>query len=101
MSYYVYILTNKSNTLYVGVTNDLERRLHEHTTKNDHFTSKYNINKLIYYQEFDQVVDAINAEKKIKGWTRKKKIALIKTINPQFNDLSETSSEILRLITSG
>ena len=87
--YYVYILTNKSNTLYVGVTNNLERRIFEHTTKTNHFTSKYNINKLIYFQEFDQILDAINAEKKIKGWTRKKKIALIKTINPEFKDLLE------------
>ena len=59
---------------------------------------KYNINKLVYFQEFDQILDAINAEKKIKGWTRKKKIALIKTTNPEFKNLlevSETSSEIL------
>ncbi len=87
MPYYVYILTNKSNTLYVGVTNSLERRIHDHRTKKKHFTSKYNINKLIYYQEFGQVIDAINAEKKIKGWTRKRKIALIKTINSEFRDL--------------
>ena len=87
MPYFVYILTNKSNTLYAGVTNNLVRRLHEHRTKKNHFTIKYNINKLIYYQEFDQIVDAINAEKKIKGWTRKKKIALIKTINPAFKNL--------------
>ncbi len=87
MPYYVYILTNKSNTLYVGVTNNIDRRIHEHSTKTNHFTSKYNINKLIYYQEFNQVLDAINAEKKIKGWTRKKKIQLIKSINPEFKNL--------------
>lgn len=87
--YYVYILTNKSNTLYAGVTNNLERRILEHMTETNHFTSKYNINKLIFYQEFDQITDAINAEKRIKGWTRKKKIALIKTINPEFRNLLE------------
>ncbi|KKS12900.1 MAG: Excinuclease ABC subunit C [Candidatus Daviesbacteria bacterium GW2011_GWB1_41_5] len=87
MLYYVYILTNKSNTLYVGVTNNLQRRLYEHTTRKNHFTSKYNINKLIYYEEFAEALDAIRAEKKIKGWTRKKKIDLIKTINPEFENL--------------
>lgn len=70
----VYILTNKSNTLYVGVTNDLERRVTEHSFKiTSGFTSKYNLNKLVYYQEFTDIDDAIAAEKKIKGWTRKKK----------------------------
>ncbi len=87
MPYYVYILTNKSNTLYVGSTNNLARRLREHRTKKNHFAIKYNINKLIYYQEFNLALDAISTEKKIKGWTRKKKIALIKTINPEFKDL--------------
>lgn len=89
MPYFVYILTNKSNTLYVGVTNNLVRRIHEHRTKTNHFTSRYNINMLIYFQEFNQAVEAINAEKRIKGWTRKKKIALIKTINPEFKNLLE------------
>ena len=88
MAYYVYILTNKSNTLYVGVTNDLERRINEHSFKTiSSFTAKYNLNRLVYYQEFSYINDAIAAEKRIKGWTRKKKIALIKTINPKFNDL--------------
>lgn len=99
MPYYTYILTNKSNTLYVGFTNNLARRLSEHRTRKNRFTIKYNINKLIYYQEFNQAIDAINTEKKIKGWTRKKKITLIKTINPEFKDLlveSDIKSEILR-----
>lgn len=73
----------------MGVTNDLVRRIGEHKTRKNRFTIKYNINKLIYYQEFDQVVDAKNAEKRIKGWTRKKKINLIKTINPEFKNLLE------------
>ncbi len=89
MPYYVYILTNKSNTLYTGVTNNLERRLLEHKLKLvPGFTKLYNLNKLIYYQEFSRIEDAITAEKRIKGWTRKKKIDLIKTINPKFEDLS-------------
>ena len=88
MTYFVYILTNKSNTLYVGVTNYLERRIHEHSFKTiSSFTSKYNLNKLIYYQEFTDINEAIAAEKKIKGWTRKKKLELIKTINPEFKNL--------------
>ena len=89
MTYYVYILTNKSNTLYVGVTNDLERRINEHSFKYvSGFTSKYNLNKLVFYQEFSAINDAITAEKKIKGWTRKKKMDLVKTINPEFKDLA-------------
>lgn len=88
MTYYVYILTNKSNTLYVGVTNNLERRLYEHKTKLvPGFTKLYNIDKLIFYQEFTRVEDAIAAEKRIKGWTRKKKMDLIKSINPYYNEL--------------
>lgn len=87
MPFYVYILTNKSNTLYVGSTNNLERRLKEHFHKHSFFTSKYNINKLVYYQQFQSPQEAISAERKIKGWTRKKKIELIKTINPQFKNL--------------
>ncbi|OGE64709.1 endonuclease [Candidatus Daviesbacteria bacterium RIFCSPLOWO2_02_FULL_36_7] len=87
MPYYVYILTNKSNTLYVGMTNNIKRRIQEHRTKKNHFTIKYNINKLIYYQEFQDLLSATNTEKKIKGWTRKKKIQLIKSINPEFKDL--------------
>jgi len=86
--YWVYIATNRSNTLYTGITNDLARRMYEHRHKLVRgFTEKYNINKLIYYQEFNRPQDAISAEKRIKGWTRKKKIELIKSINPAFEDL--------------
>jgi len=87
--YYVYIATNKSFTLYIGVTNDLARRMHEHQNKMvKGFTSKYNIDKLVYYEIFNNPSEAIIAEKRIKGWTRKKKIDLIKTINPNFEELS-------------
>ena len=74
-SYYVYIMTNKSKTLYVGMTNNLERRVYEHKNKLiEGFTKKYNINKLVYYETFDNVNDAIRREKQIKGWLRIKKI---------------------------
>jgi len=87
--YWVYILTNKSNTLYIGITNDLGRRIHEHKNKViKGFTKKYNINKLIYLQEFLSPYEAITAEKKIKGWSRKKKMTLIKKFNSEFRDLS-------------
>ena len=84
-------MTNKSNTLYTGISNNLDRRILEHEFKihNKSFAAKYNINRLIFYEEFSNPEDAIAAEKKIKGWTRKKKIALIKTINPEFKDLSK------------
>ncbi|MBU1031363.1 GIY-YIG nuclease family protein [Patescibacteria group bacterium] len=85
---FVYILTNKSNTLYVGSTKDLKTRIRQHSRiNNSHFTNKYHINKLIYFKEFDTVKEAVFTEKKIKGWTRKKKIALIKTINPEFSEI--------------
>ena len=90
-SYYCYILTNVAKSvLYVGVTNELERRLEEHKynaqTKTG-FTGKYNVTNLIYFEEFDNPSDAIAREKMIKGWTRKKKEMLIATLNPEWNFL--------------
>ncbi|OGE14491.1 endonuclease [Candidatus Daviesbacteria bacterium RIFCSPHIGHO2_12_FULL_37_11] len=88
-SYWVYILSSKTGTLYTGVTNNLQKRTFEHKNKLiPGFTSKYNINQLMFYQEFSRIEDAIEVEKKIKKWSRKKKINLIKTINPQFKDLA-------------
>ncbi len=89
--YYVYIITNKRNTvLYTGVTNDLRRRVYEHKEKLvDGFTKKYNITKLVYYEISSNVAAAIAREKKIKGWLRRKKIALIESVNPQWEDLSK------------
>ncbi len=87
--YYVYILTNKSYTLYIGVTNNLQKRVYEHANNVVRgFTSKYHLNKLIYFEEFINIEDAIRREKQLKGWTRKKKINLIKQKNSSFNDLS-------------
>ena len=89
--YYVYILTNQSNkVLYTGITNNLERRVYEHRVKLiKGFTSKYNINKLVYYDSTTDVNSAIAREKQIKGWNRQKKIDLITGVNPQWVDLSE------------
>ena len=89
--YYVYMMTNRSRTLYTGMTNDLERRVYEHKSKLiTGFTSKYNITRLIWYEEFTQVEQAIEGEKKIKGWTRAKKIALIESMNPEWRDLADS-----------
>lgn len=89
-SYFVYILTNKYNTvLYIGVTNNLERRVYEHKNKLiEGFSKKYNLSKLVYFEEFNSIDDAIAIEKKLKGWLRSKKITLIVSKNPQWKDLS-------------
>ena len=85
--YYIYILTNKNNkVLYTGVTNNLKRRLNEHKNKLvEGFTKKYNVNKLVYFEETKDVNEAIAREKEIKGWRRSKKVALIESVNPAWN----------------
>lgn len=89
MSYYVYILSSQSKTLYIGVTNDLHRRVFEHKTKAIiGFTSKYNIARLVYFEDSERIEDAIAREKQLKGWTRAKKIVLIESANPEWEDLS-------------
>ena len=87
--YYVYIMTNKHNTvLYTGVTNDLRRRAYEHRTgQGSRFTSRYNVTKLVWYEIGQDVNAAIAREKQIKGGSRKKKIALIEQMNPEWRDL--------------
>ncbi len=87
--YYVYILTNKTNTvLYVGVTNDLQRRTFEHKNKQtEGFSKKYNLSKLIYFEATPNIDDAIAREKQLKGWRRKKKAELISENNPDWEDL--------------
>ena len=89
--YWVYIITNIGNTvLYAGVTNNLRRRIAEHRNKTGSgFTNKYNVTKLVYYENFNRVQDAIAAEKKIKAGSRARKIQLIESANPQWNDLYE------------
>ena len=86
---YVYIPTNASRTLYTSVTDNLERRIYEHKNKLiDGFTKKYSITKLAYYEGTSDVHSAIMREKHIKGWLRRKKIALIEEMNPNWEDLS-------------
>jgi putative endonuclease len=88
-NYYVYIMTNNSKTLYTGMTNDLTRRVYEHKQKlTPGFTQKYNITKLVYFEETSDVNAAISREKQIKGWLREKKITLIELMNPEWKDLS-------------
>ena len=88
-SYYIYIVTNShNNVLYIGVTNDLTRRIYEHKNKiQKGFTRKYNLNKLVYYEVYGDIKDAIAREKQIKGWKRQKKDELINFMNPLWNDL--------------
>ena len=89
-TYYIYLLTNKSGTLYTGVTGDLKRRVWQHRHKQvDGFTKRYNIDRLIYFETFHDVWSAIAREKQIKGWVRRKKLDLIASTNPQWKDLSE------------
>jgi putative endonuclease len=87
--YFVYIMTNHSRTLYTGVTNNIQRRVLEHKEKrNEGFTARYNISKLVWYTETPDIRAAIAHEKRIKGWLRSKKIALIEQLNPNWEDLS-------------
>ena len=89
---YIYIMTNPKNTvLYTGVTSRLKERIWEHKTKHYQtaFTAKYKISKLVYFEEFNDIRDAIDREKQIKSGSRKKKIELIESINPGWNDLFE------------
>ena len=89
--YWIYILTNQSNsTLYVGVTNNIHRRFHEHGSSESHgFARKYNLTKIVYAESTDDVREALEREKQIKRWSRKKKDFLIELTNPGWEDLME------------
>jgi putative endonuclease len=88
-SYCVYIMTNRTGTLYVGMTGDLPGRLFQHRSEElDGFTARYNIDRLIYYEAYNDVREAIEREKQIKRWRRAKKLRLIATRNPDWRDLS-------------
>ena len=88
--FYVYILGSRSGVLYIGVTSNLERRTYEHQHGVvEGFTKKYGIKRLLYYEEFSYPVSAIAREKQLKRWSRSKKLALIRSLNPMFQDLSK------------
>ena len=88
--YFVYIMTSAKGTLYIGMTNNLHRRVYEHKHKvNKGFTSRYDVNRLVLVETFGDVQDAIAREKQIKGWRRSKKLELIREMNPKWEDLSE------------
>ena len=88
--YYVYIMANRSRTIYVGVTNNIARRVYEHKHMvHDGFTRRYLIDRLVYYEATNDVEGAIAREKQIKGWVRRRKVALIESANPAWRDLSD------------
>ncbi len=90
MPYYVYILASRTKRLYIGMTNNLERRVWEHKAgMPDGFTRRYNIHKLVYYEEIDSAQAAIQREKQLKGWLRRKKVALVESVNPEWDDIAE------------
>jgi len=89
-SYFVYIISNNSKTLYIRMTNDLKRRIYEHKNKLiEGFSKKYNLNKLVFYEQTSDVKAAIAREKQLKNWHRKWKLNLIENYNPNWEDLSE------------
>lgn len=88
--YWVYIVSSNSGTLYIGVTNNIERRMREHKSGEfEGFASEYHCNRLVYGESFDDIRNAIAREKQLKGWRRSKKIALIETMNPRSQDFAE------------
>ena len=92
--FYVYILGSRSGVLYIGITSDLERRTYEHQhSVVEGFTNRYGIKRLLYFEEFDDPLTAIAREKQLKRWSRSKKLALIRSVNPMFEDLSKTLSD--------
>jgi putative endonuclease len=88
-TYFVYIMANRSKTLYTGVTNSLIRRVHEHKIGiGSRFAAKYRLDRLAYFERFEDIHNAIEREKRIKGWLRAKKIVLLVSVNPACRDLS-------------
>lgn len=97
---FIYIVTNKNNTtLYIGVTSNLPKRILEHKEKRyeNSFSARYNLNKLVYFEEFQMIGDAIAREKQLKGGNRVTKINLINNFNPNWNDLYEEIKDIMRI----
>lgn len=97
-TYYVYIMASRSLNLYTGITNNIYRRALQHKNGDiDGFTKRYNVNRLVYYEIFHSVENAIAREKKIKSWTRAKRLALIKSRNATWQDLAEGWGEKIEL----
>jgi putative endonuclease len=96
--YYVYIIASRSLNLYTGVPNSVyQRALQDKNGEIDGFTKKYNINRLVYYETFERIGNAISREKQVKAWTRGKRLALTKSTNPTWQDLSEGWGETVEL----
>ena len=95
-TYYVYILTNENNhVMYIGVTNNLQRRLYEHRNGVfEGFTKQYNVHKLVYYEMTGDIRNALAREKQLKKWSRKKKDALVETLNPEWKDLAPVGGNL-------
>ena len=100
-TYYTYILANKNRRLYIGMTNDLNRRLEEHRTGTQGFAASYKMTRLVYYETFDGPNAALQREKTLKKWRREKKIDLIESKNPMWDELVvEVATEISRPLDS-
>ena len=101
-TYCVYIMAGASGVIYIGVTNDLERRVGEHKRKAvPGFSARYNLTKLVYFEMFGDVRAAISREKELKGWVRRRKVALIESMNPQWSDLSAERMQVVAKTVGG
>jgi putative endonuclease len=100
-TFYVYLMSSHNRTLYAGVTNDLDRRVAEHKTAVSGFCAQYTVRRLVWYESFTNVNEAIAAEKRIKGWTRAKKVALIEEMNPAWKDLAEPEKHVTLRYSEG
>ena len=97
--FFVYIMASRSHNLYIGVTNDLGRRVREHKSHEiEGFTQRYNVDRLVWFGEYDDIRRAIRREKQLKGWVREKKIRLIESANPMWQDLSEEWGKPIQLL---
>ena len=96
--YYVYVLASLHRTVYIGITSDLEERLVLHRSKRypNSFTAQYNVTRLVHFEEYSEVRDAIAREKQLKGWRRSKKIRLIESFNPEWADLAPPVPQVPR-----
>lgn len=93
--FHVYVMSNRTRVLYIGVTNDLQRRVCEHKRRAEAgFTNHYHLNRLVYFEHHDDAVKAIAREKQLKGWRRDRKIALIESSNPKWSDLSRDWDQV-------